>query len=162
VESFAGEAVMSDWRGGVIVLAGPGELRRGSNWRPVFRSSRKTSLLRGEPVHAAVKSREGERWRHANQASDTSAQRRVNGSDRCKEEVMAQDRRPSEQDVVELKEMAGKLPLKDLAKRLNRIQSATRVQACKLGFSAASGRAPRLKRSLHPLRSNAHWPSIRR
>jgi hypothetical protein len=39
---------------------------------------------------------------------------------------MAQDRSSwSEQDVVELKEMAGKLPLKDLAKRLNRTQSAT-------------------------------------
>jgi hypothetical protein len=39
--------------------------------------------------------------------------KRVNGSDRCKEEVMAQDRSPwSEQDVVELKEMAGKRPLK--------------------------------------------------
>ena len=53
---------------------------------------------------------------------------------------MAQDRSP-EQDVEELNEMAGKLPLKDLAKRLNRTQSATRVQAGKLGLSTASGAA---------------------
>jgi hypothetical protein len=56
----------------------------------------------------------------------TRERKAVNGSDWCKEEVMAQDRSSwSEQDVVELKEMAGKLPLKDLAKRLNRTQSAT-------------------------------------
>ena len=55
---------------------------------------------------------------------------------------MAQDRSPgSEQDVEELKEMAEKLPLKDLAKRLNRTQSATRVQAGKLGLSTTSGAA---------------------
>ena len=55
---------------------------------------------------------------------------------------MAQDRSPwSEQDVEKLKEMAGKLPLKDPAKRMNRTQSATRVPAGKLGLSATSGAA---------------------
>jgi hypothetical protein len=55
---------------------------------------------------------------------------------------MAQDRsRWTEQDLVELKEMAGKLPLKDLAKGLNRTQSATRVQAGKPGLSTTSGAA---------------------
>jgi hypothetical protein len=53
---------------------------------------------------------------------------------------MAQDRsRWSEKDVVELKEMAGRLPLRDLSNRLNRTQSATRVQAGKLGLSTSSG-----------------------
>jgi hypothetical protein len=51
-------------------------------------------------------------------------------------------RRPwSEQDLGELKEMAGKLAPKDLARRLKRTESATRVRAWKLGLSVASAEA---------------------
>lgn len=51
-------------------------------------------------------------------------------------------RRPwSEPDIAEIKKMAGKLPLKKLARRLNRTESATRVQAWKLGLSVTSGAA---------------------
>jgi hypothetical protein len=45
----------------------------------------------------------------------------------------------SEREIEQIKEMAGKLPLNELARKLNRTEAATRVQAWKSGFSVKSG-----------------------
>ena len=51
-------------------------------------------------------------------------------------------RRPwSEREIAQFKKMAGELPLNELARKLNRTEAATRVQAWKLGFSVKSDAA---------------------
>ena len=51
-------------------------------------------------------------------------------------------RRPwSEREIAQIKKMAGELPLNELARKLNRTEAATRVQAWKLGFSVKSDAA---------------------
>src|ERR1019366_8692725 len=47
----------------------------------------------------------------------------------------------SEREIAQIKKMAGKLPLNELARKLNRTEAATRVQAWKLGFSVKSAAA---------------------
>jgi hypothetical protein len=55
------------------------------------------------------------------------------------EDDMTLLRRPwSEREIAQIKKMAGKLPLNELAKMLDRTEAATRLQAWKLGFSVKS------------------------
>jgi hypothetical protein len=58
------------------------------------------------------------------------------------EDDMTLVRQPwSEREIAQIKKMAGELPLNELARKLNRTEAATRVQAWKLGFSVKSDAA---------------------